>query len=153
MARIYFEDIEPGQESTSARRTITEADIMAFCGISGDFNPLHTDAIFIREETPFRERIAHGLLVLSIASGLRSDLDGWHLIAYLGEDRRFTAPTYAGDTIHARWRVDSVRRSRSRPETGVVTLSVEVVNQDGVVVQAGTDVVLVGTRTSGEEAA
>ena len=152
MGRIYLEDIEVGQEVTTGRRTISEADIMAFCGVSGDFNPLHTDEIFVREETPFWGRIAHGLLVLSISSGLRSDLDGWHLIAYLEAQRRFLAPTYAGDTIHARCRVESVRRSRSRPETGIVTLSVEVVNHDGEVVQAGTYVVLVGARTSGEAA-
>lgn len=153
MGRIYLDDIEVGQEWRSARRTVTEADVMAFCGVSGDFNPLHTDEIFVREETPFRGRIAHGLLVLAIASGLRSEADDWHLIAYLEAQRRFLAPTYPGDTIHARWRVESVRRSRSRPSTGVVTLSVEVVNQDGGVVQTGTDVVLVGARTDGGEAA
>lgn len=153
MGRIYLEDIEVGQEGTSARRTVTEADVMAFCGVSGDFNPLHTDELFIREETPFRGRIAHGLLVLAISSGLRSEADDWLVIAYLEAQRRFLAPTYPGDTIEARWRVESVRRSRSRPETGVVTLSVEVVNQDGEVVQAGTDVLLVGARTEGEEAA
>ena len=152
MSRIYLEDIAVGQEVVTARRTITEADIMAFCGVSGDFNALHTDELFVREETPFEGRIAHGLLVLAISSGLRSEGDDWHLIAYLEEQRRFVAPTYPGDTIHARWRVESVRRSRSRPDTGIVTIAVEVVNQDGEVVQSGTDVVLVGARTSGEEA-
>jgi acyl dehydratase len=120
---------------------------VAFCGVSGDFNPLHTDEVFIREETPFRARIAHGLLVLAMSSGLRSDADDWHVIAYLEAQRRFLAPTYVGDTIQARWRVESVRRSRSRPDAGVVELSVEVVNQDGEVVQAGKDVLLVGAHT------
>ena len=152
MGRVYLEDIEVGHEVVTARRTVTEADIMAFCGVSGDFNALHTDEVFIREETPFRGRIAHGLLVLAISSGLKSEWDDWHLVAYLEAQRRFVAPTYPGDTIQARWRVESVRRSRSRPDTGVVTIAVEVVNQDGEVVQAGTDVVLVGARTSGEEA-
>ncbi len=146
MRRTYLEDIEVGQAWETVRRTVTEADIVNFCGISGDFNALHTDDRFIREETPFRERIAHGLLVLAISSGLRSDADDWHVIAYLEEQRRFVAPVYAGDTISARWRVESVRPSRSRPGTGIVTLAVEVVNQDDVVVQEGTDVLLVGAR-------
>jgi 3-hydroxybutyryl-CoA dehydratase len=148
LSRIYLEDIEPGQSSVSARRTVTEADIVSFCGLSGDFNPLHIDDRFIREHTPFRERIAHGLLVLSIASGLRTDMDDWHTIAYLEEQRRFVAPVYAGDTIEARWRVEDVRRSRSRPDTGVVTLAVDVVNQDGETVQTGRDVLLVGARAT-----
>ena len=148
MPRRYLEDIEAGQAWETARRTVTEADIVNFCGISGDFNALHTDERFIREETPFRERIAHGLLVLSMASGLKSDADDWHVIAYLEEQRRFVAPVYAGDTISARWRVEAVRRSRSRPGTGIVSLEVEVVNQDDTVVQTGTDVLLVGARSS-----
>jgi len=125
MGRIYLEDIEAGHEFETSRRTVTEADIMAFCGVSGDFNALHTDELFVQEETPFRGRIAHGLLVLAISSGLRSEADGWHTIAYLEAQRRFSAPTYPGDTIHARCRVESTRRSRSRPDTGVVTVSVE----------------------------
>lgn len=148
MERVYLEDIEVGRSWESARRTVTEADIVNFCGLSGDFNALHTDDRFIREETPFRERIAHGLLVLSIASGLRSEADAWHTIAYLEEQRRFVAPTYAGDTISAFWRVESTRRSRSQPDRGIVTLSVEVRNQDGDVVQTGTDVLLVGARNN-----
>jgi len=151
MRRVYLEDIVVGQEFTTARRTLTEADIMAFCGVSGDFNALHTDELFVREETPFRGRIAHGLLVLSISSGLRSEDDDWLVLAYLEEQRRFVAPTYAGDTIHARCRVQSSRRSRSRPDTGIVTLSVEVVNQDDEIVQAGIDVLMVGARTDGEK--
>jgi acyl dehydratase len=149
MTRIYLEDIQPGHEFVTSRRTVTEADIMAFCGVSGDFNALHTDELFVREETPFRGRIAHGLLVLAMSSGLHSEADGWHTIAYLEAQRRFSAPTYPGDTIQARCRVESTRRSKSRPDTGVVTVSVEVLNQDGEVVQSGTDVLLIGARKEG----
>lgn len=148
MAVIYLEDIESGLEGVTRRRTITEADITSFCGISGDFNPLHTDDLFVLQETPFRARIAHGLLGLSISSGLRSDLDDWKVLAYLEVQRRFVAPIYAGDTIHARWTVESLRRSRSRPDAGVVTLSVEVRNQEGETLQKGKDVVLVGARSA-----
>ena len=143
---IYFEEIESARRVVTARRTITEADILWFCGLSGDFNPLHTDVEFIREHTPFRDRIAHGHLVLSITGGLRSELDAWQIIAYLDCQRRFLAPVYAGDTIHAVYVVDEVRPSRSRPGTGVVTLDVETLNQDGEVVQKGIDVLLIGAR-------
>jgi acyl dehydratase len=143
---VYLEDIEVGLELSSARRTVTEADIVAFAGLSGDYNPLHTDEIFAREETPFRGRIAHGLLVLSIADGLRNPFDDWAHLAWLEVQRRFVGPTYPGDTIHAVRRVEDVRPSSSRPGTGVVTVAVEVVKQDGEVVQRGRDVLLVSAR-------
>ena len=143
---VYLEDIEVGMEMTSARRTVTEADIVAFAGLSGDYNPLHTDEIFAREETPFRGRIAHGLLVLSIADGLRNLFDDWAHLAWLEVQRRFVGPTYPGDTIHAVRSVEDVRPSTSRPGTGVVTVTIEVVKQDGEVVQRGRDVLLVSAR-------
>jgi 3-hydroxybutyryl-CoA dehydratase len=143
----YLEDLVDGQEFESAGRTLTDADIMAFCGVSGDFNQLHTNELWVREHTPFRGRIAHGLLVLSIASGLRCPLlDELEVIAYVDATRRFAAPAYIGDTIHARWRIDGTRASSSRPQMGVVTLGAEVLNQDGVVLQHGTDVILVARR-------
>src|SRR5207248_714142 len=140
-----------GLEVTTARRTLTEADVMAFAGISGDFNPLHTDETFVRERTPFRGRIAHGLLVLAISSGLRSELVDVESVAYLSAQREFVAPAYPGDTIQAKWNVEESRPSRSRPGTGVVTFRVEVVNQDGEIVQRGTDVWLVAARPGGGE--
>jgi 3-hydroxybutyryl-CoA dehydratase len=140
----YLDDLQPGQEFISGGRTITEADIMAFAGVSGDFSPLHTDEQWVREHTPFEGRIAHGLLVLSASSGLRTPgLDDLEVIAYLEEARSFVAPTYPGDTIRARWTVRDLRRSRSRPTAGVVTVDVEVFKQDGSVVQRGHDVWLV----------
>lgn len=139
-----FEEIEIGHRVVTARRTITEADILWFCGLSGDFNPLHTDVEFIREHTPFRDRVAHGHLVLSITGGLRSELDAWRIVAYVDCRRRFVAPVYAGDTIHAVYVVTEVRPSRSRPGTGVVTCEVETLNQAGEVVQQGSDVLLIG---------
>jgi acyl dehydratase len=144
---VYLEDLVPGAELVSVGRTITEADIMAFAGVSGDFNRLHTDEPWVLANTPFRARIAHGLLILSIASALRTPvLDDLEVIAYLEETRAFVAPTYAGDTIHVRTRIESVRPSRSRPGTGIVVSSVEVVNNRDETVQRGTDTVLVATR-------
>ncbi|HTU30432.1 MAG TPA: MaoC/PaaZ C-terminal domain-containing protein [Solirubrobacteraceae bacterium] len=144
---MYLEDLEPGREFVSGGRTMTEADIVAFAGVSGDFSPLHTDEQWVRENTPFEGRIAHGLLVLSASSGLRTPgLDDLEVIAYLEEARSFVAPTYPGDTIRARWTVRELRRSASRPAMGVVTVDVEVVKQDGTVVQRGHDVWLVAAR-------
>ncbi|MSO95459.1 MAG: hypothetical protein EXQ81_06655 [Thermoleophilia bacterium] len=148
---IYFEDIEAGREVTTARRTITDADILWFCGISGDFNPLHTDIEFIREHTPFRDRIAHGHLILSITGGLRSELDSWRIIAYLDCQRRFLAPVYAGDTVHAAYLVTEVRPSASRPGTGVVVCEIRALNQAGEIVQQGADVLLIGSRNGPDE--
>jgi 3-hydroxybutyryl-CoA dehydratase len=142
---VVYSDISVGDRYTSAGRTVTEADIMAFAGVSGDFNRLHTDDEWVRRETTYDGRIAHGLLVLSITSGLRTPvLDDYHVLGYLHVARSMKAPTYPGDTITAHHVVSSVRPSRSRPGSGVVTLDVEVVKTDGTVVQAGQDVLMVG---------
>lgn len=141
----YLDDIAEGLELVSEPHTVTAAEITSFCMVSGDHNPLHTDDVFA-QSVGYRERIAHGLLIISITSGLRSLADDWSLNAYLEETRRFSSPVYPGDTIHMVSRVTSVRRSNSDPTRGIVTLAVDVRNQDGVVVQEGTDVVMVGAR-------
>jgi acyl dehydratase len=102
---------------------------------------------WVRENTPFRGRIAHGLLILAMQSGMRTPgLFGLEVIAYLEETRKMTAPTYPGDTIHVVTRVEETRRSESRPGMGIMRTTVEVRNQDGVVVQHGTDVMLIACR-------
>ena len=135
--------IEQGVEFTSARRTVTEADIINYAGLSGDFNPLHVDAVFAREASPFGERIAHGQLIASIVTGLASELDLWPVISYLGASRSFVAPVAIGDTISARYRVTESRRSGSRKRSRVVTLALDVTNQRGETVMTGEDVMLV----------
>jgi len=148
---IYLEDLREGQAFRSAGRTVTEADILAFAGLSGDFNELHVNEPWVREHTPFEGRIAHGLLVTSIASGLAAPgLDDLVVLAFLELQRRMTAPTYPGDTIWLHAVVESVRASRSRPGSGVAVLAVEVRNQRDEVVQEGRDVALVACRPAGE---
>ncbi len=142
---IYLEEIEVGQWVVSEGIEVTADAIASFCELSSDRNPLHTDDDHARA-AGYRERIAHGLLVVSLTSGLASDADDWSLNAYLEETRRFRAPVYPGDTVNTVSRVSDVRRSRSDPSRGIVTMDVEVLNQDGVVVQSGTDVVMVGAR-------
>jgi 3-hydroxybutyryl-CoA dehydratase len=150
---VYVDDLAPGREFVSAARTVTEADLVLFAGVSGDFNPLHMDEPWVRDNTPFRGRIAHGMLVMSISSGLRTPiLEELEVIAFLELSRVFVAPTYPGDTIHARWTVLDTRRSRSRPGLGIIRLSVEVHNQNGNVVQRGTDVYLATADIGGGRA-
>jgi acyl dehydratase len=143
---LHFEDFEVGAETVTDSRTVTEADVVAFAGLSGDYNPLHVDAEFARS-TPFGERIAHGLLGLAIASGLMSRtgaIEGTAL-AFLGTDWRFTAPIKLGDTITVRSRVAD-KRETSHADRGIVRFAVEVVNQHGEVVQTGTHTLLMKRR-------
>jgi 3-hydroxybutyryl-CoA dehydratase len=143
----YLEDLREGAEYRSAARMITERDITAFAELSGDFSPLHTDDAWVRENTPFAGRIAHGALVFAISQGLRTPVvDDIAVIAFLEFERSLAGPVYPGDVIVACWTVAEVRRSRSRPDRGVVRLRVEVVNAGGTVVQRGQDTYLAAVR-------
>lgn len=145
----YFSSLEVGETHVSVGRTVTEADIVAFAGLSGDFNPLHTDDEWVRANSSYRGRIAHGLLVLAISSGLRTPgLDQLHVLGFLDTARTMVAPTYPGDTIHVRQTIAELRLSRSRPGSGIVTIEIGTAKQDGTVVQHGTDVLLVGGEES-----
>jgi len=141
----YLEDLTEGLKIETERRVVTVSDIDAFVELSGDRNPLHTDDEYARD-VGFAGRIAHGLLVLSIESGLSSEADEWAIGAYLEESRRFVEPVLPGDEIHSVSEVTGVRRSASKPDRGIVTLHVETRNQRGEVVLEGTDVIMVGAR-------
>ncbi len=145
--RQYFEDIEVGQEYVSPGRTVTEADIVAFAGLSGDYNVLHTDAEFMRTSI-FGERIAHGLLGLAIQSGLgtRAMPRPFATIAFLGLRWRFKGPIRIGDTIKVRIRVTD-KRETSKPNRGIIVLQRTVSNQRGEVVQEGETDIMVERRT------
>ena len=143
MAVIRLQDIEVGSTFITSRRTVTEADIAAFAGVSGDFNAIHTDEIFAREQTPFGTRIAHGPLVLGMSYGLRSERDDWEILALAACERRFKAPVFPGDTVWGEYEVLECRASESRPGTGFVTLSVQIHSDRGMVVQEGQDVLMV----------
>jgi 3-hydroxybutyryl-CoA dehydratase len=139
----YFEEFEIGDQIKTAARTVTETDVVLFAGLSGDYNQLHTDAEFARE-TLFGERIAHGLLGLSIASGLASRLgfiEGT-VEAFTGLEWKFRAPIRIGDTIRVH---SEVLRKKEMPRLGggFVVLDVAVLNQRDETVQKGTWTVLV----------
>lgn len=133
----YFEEFSVGQEMESPGRTVTEADIVLFAGLSGDYNQLHTDAVYA-EGTQYGRRIAHGLLGLSIASGLaaRAGFIEGTALAFLGLDWRFKAPIHIGDTVSLVARVTRTRPMRSAGG-GLVVFDVRLVNQDGRVTQQG----------------
>lgn len=144
---MYIEDFKAGQELTTAARTVTEADVVAFAGLSGDYNSLHTDAEYAKG-TQFGQRIAHGMLVFSIATGLgvrTGVLDGTVLAFLAIEDWKFLKPVFIGDTIRLRWTVTEARLS-SKPGSGVLKRKSEILNQRGEVVQAGTTVALVKSK-------
>jgi acyl dehydratase len=144
--RQYYEEIQVGSEYVSPGRTVTEADIVAFAGLSGDYNVLHTDAEFMRTSI-FGERIAHGLLGLAIQSGLgtRAMARPFATIAFLGLRWRFKGPIKIGDTIKVRIAV-SAKRETSKPNRGIVVLQRSVTNQRGEVVQEGETEIMVERR-------
>lgn len=130
----YFDEVEVGMQSVTSGRTITETDIVMFAGFSGDWYQLHTDKEYAAG-TMFGQRIAHGLLVLSVASGLVSLKPGV-VMAFYGIDKlRFTAPTFIGDTI----RVESeILEKSDKGSFGVITAKQEVKNQRDEVCNTAT---------------
>jgi len=145
---MYFEDFQVGYRVVSPGRTITESDVVMFAGLSGDYNQLHTDAEFAAS-TQFGRRIAHGLLGLSVASGLASRLgfiEGT-AEAFMSLEWKFRRPIYIGDTIHVEVEVANTR-AMPRAGGGIVDFNVDVVNQNGETVQKGQWRVLVKGRES-----
>src|SRR5882672_12152141 len=117
--RRYFDEIEVGEEYESPGRTVTEADIVIFAGLSGDYNVLHTDAEFMKQSI-FGERIAHGLLGLAIQSGLLTRaMQPYATIAFGGLKWKFKAPIKIGDTIRVRARV--IAKKETKADRGLLT--------------------------------
>jgi acyl dehydratase len=137
--RITLNAIALGQRFMSTRVTITEAHIVWFAGLTGDFNPLHMD-----EESacrgPFGRRIAHGMLSYAMSTGMRSAIDDWEILAFLETGRKFKGPVFAGDTLHYVAAVTDVRPSTSKKDRGIVRVAMALHKQDGSVVQEGEDV-------------
>jgi acyl dehydratase len=144
---LYFDDLEVGMSWRSPARTVTEADVVGFAGVSGDFNPIHVDAEYATE-TVFGERVAHGALVLAIATGLRQQQGTFRgtLKAWLGmRDWRFRAPVRIGDTIAVVTEVSELRDTKDRL-AGLAVQRVEVRNQRDEAVASGEFVTLMHRR-------
>jgi acyl dehydratase len=144
----YFEDYSIGQTLMTRGRTITEADIVAFAGLTGDYNPMHTDAEVMKSSV-FGQRIAHGMLVLSYAVGQVYQLgflEG-RVIAFRGLEMKFSLPVFIGDTLHVEIEITD-KKDMLRLGGGMITAAVRIVNQHGKVVQAGDWSILVVSRAA-----
>ncbi|MDH2239384.1 MaoC/PaaZ C-terminal domain-containing protein [Pigmentiphaga sp. GD03639] len=149
---LYYDDLEPGGQWLSPRRTVTEADVVNFAGLSGDYNALHTDAVHAAQH-PFGQRAAHGLLTLAIASGLTTRMPVYRLmdpsrLALTELSCRWRKPVFIGDTIQVALSVGEKRLSGRRPGTGKVTLERTVLNQHGEVVMESAWITLMKLRES-----
>jgi acyl dehydratase len=140
---IYFEDYQIGSANSSYGRTITEADIVLHAGQTGDFYPHHMDAEFCKTQ-PFKERIAHGTLILSVAVGMLAGEINEVAMSYGYEGIRFLKPVFIGDTITAHASIVEKREYKKNPdEFGLVDEKVEVMNQRGELVMVLTHIYLV----------
>ena len=145
---LNFDELTPGDEWESPARTVTESDVVAFAGLSGDFNPIHMDHESARRGA-FGKPVAHGLLGLAIASGLASHAPRVATLAFLAiEDWQFLRPIAFGDTIRVLTRVESIV-PKGRGRRAVVTWRRRLVNQEGVTVQEGLTRTLVRGKAAG----
>jgi len=148
----YAEDYPVGKGGETDGRTITETDIVNFAGLTGDYHPQYVDAEFARRSM-FGERIAHGMLVFSIAFGLWArDRDQYQepksrIAGHLNDKATFFIPVKVGDTIRCRYKTTASRVSKSKPEAGIVTFGLQVVNQRNEVVQEGSVILMIPSRT------
>ena len=148
MPGFYFEDFEIGQAFVTAGRTVTEADIVAFAGLSGDFNSIHTNAEFART-TPYGQRIAHAVLGIAFVTGLTARLgifDGT-AVEFVGMDWRFVAPILIGDTVHCEITI-AAKEEGARPDRGALVREIRLLKHDGTVAQTGTSTMMVLRRPS-----
>ncbi len=141
-----FEDLFVGMRFRSPGRTITDADLVSFAGLTGDYSELHTSDVYAAS-SQFGRRVAHGMLGLAYAHGLMWPRTGElreTAVAFLGIDGwKFVGPIFVGDTIFVDYELAELRDSRSRPAQAIATFEVKVVKQDGSTVQQGRKALLV----------
>jgi acyl dehydratase len=143
----YFEEFAVGDTVTSAGRTVTESDIVLFAGLSGDYNQIHVDAEFSKD-AGFGQRVAHGLLGFSIASGLvvqTGVMEGTIMAFREINNWRFIKPIFIGDTIHVQVEVQEAK-AIPRIGGGSLSLEMDVQNQSNETVMKGTWTVLVRSK-------
>jgi len=146
---LFWEDFAVGAEYESPGRTITETDVVMYSGLSGDYNQLHTDEEYSKEHNIYGTRIAHGLLGLSIAEGLKSRLglfDGTSL-ASLEWNWKFVRAILIGDTVAVRWKIADKRETK-KADRGIVWEDVLLVNQRGETIAEGRHAVMMRRRPS-----
>lgn len=143
-----WDELTVGQEFWTGGRTVAETDVLAFSGLTGDFNPLHVDEEFART-SPFGTRVPHGPLIHDMYLGLldRLGLVSGTALAFLELRWKFLVPVLVGDTIHARVAVQAKREMR-KPDRGIVTFAVTLFNQRGEAVQEGEHVLLLARNAN-----
>jgi acyl dehydratase len=134
---LKFDQFEIGALFESQARTVTEADVVVFAGLAGDFNPLHTDTEFAKS-TPFGERIAHGSLIQAMATGMAQWIGIFEgtTLALMEQTVQYKRPVKFGDTVHLQMEVLE-KKPTSKPDRGVVKFAARVINQKDKVVQEG----------------
>lgn len=141
-----YDDLHVGLAFRSPGRTISEADLMAFAGLTGDFSELHTSDVYAKA-SQFGRRVAHGMLGLAYAHGLMWARTGELrecAIAFLGiNDWKFVEPIFIGDTIFVNYQIKELRESKSRPTQAIASFDVQIVDQNNRLVQRGTKALLV----------
>ena len=140
---LYFEEFEIGHKLVTAGRTITESDIVRFAGLSGDYNQIHTDAAYATAG-PFEQRVAHGLLVQSIATGLavQSGFIEGTVLAFRELTTKFSLPVYIGETVHVSLEIVE-KKALPRLGGGQIVMKFRILNQEGKAVQRGSWVMLI----------
>lgn len=133
----FYEEFNIGEEYTTPSRTITEADVVNFAGISGDYNPLHVDEVYAQKSV-HKGRIAHGALVTTIATGLMARLGLWEstAVANLGYEWKFQKAVKIGDTITVKLNIADKKETK-RKETGIIKRDMKIINQNGETVVSG----------------
>lgn len=141
-----FDEFNVGDEFFTASRTITESDVVTFAGLSGDFNPIHMDREFA-DNSPLKGRVAHGMLVKSIATGLGNQLGIFEgtTIAVLSMTINYKGPVKFGDTIHLELKVIE-KKETSKPQRGIVTFQTDIKNQKDELVIDGQWIVMMARK-------
>jgi acyl dehydratase len=145
----YFDEVEIGQKFVTRGRTITEADLVQFAALTGDYNPMHTNAVYMKTH-PMGQRVAHGMLTLSYAVGQIYQLGFMErtVTAFRGLEMKFSLPVFIGDTIHVEVVITDKKEMR-RLGNGQITAEIKIINQDGKTVQSGAMDLLLALKPAG----
>ena len=148
---FYFEDLPVGRQFQTVGRTVTETDIVGFINAIGMTEVLFTNLEFLKHESDIKGRVAPGSLVFCLAEGLLSQATMQKTgYAFLNMELDIKGPVFAGDTVHVECEVIEARRSRSRPNRGLVRTRNRIIKQDGTLVQEYTPLRMVKARESAQ---
>jgi acyl dehydratase len=144
---LYFEDFVIDKEYESPGRTVTEADLVLYSGLSGDYNQVHTDEEYCKKVSMYGKRIFHGLFGLTLVEGLKSRVGHFEgtSMASLEWTWKFKKPLFVNDTVRVKWKV-ARKKETSKPDRGVITEFVQLVNQDDEVLAEGEHAVMMRRR-------